>query len=195
MARRPKPPLRPSRYSDRYDAPDDNYDMPKERLSGKSAGGILSSTTLAILGAALVIGIGLGALFGSSVNFSDETVATRVAIDESVANPEICAQYGAGAIAVDLRAFVTLNPFKVFISQPLMQPGCVLRSNNWSILEQRDLVSSQDVRQCKQRMNTFGFIGDLDQGAENTTVECVYENDGARNLFLKSGARRGENSF
>ncbi|MEO0410111.1 MAG: DUF3172 domain-containing protein, partial [Cyanobacteria bacterium P01_A01_bin.135] len=137
-----------------------------------------------------------GALFGSSVNFSDETVATRVAIDESVANPEICAQYGAGAIAVDLRAFVTLNPFKVFISQPLMQPGCVLRSNNWSILEQRDLVTSQDVQQCKRRMNTFGYIGDLDQTAGTPVVECVYENDGARNLFLKSGAaRRGENSF
>ncbi|MGB3615209.1 MAG: DUF3172 domain-containing protein, partial [Elainellaceae cyanobacterium] len=104
--------------------------------------------------------------------------------------------YGAGAIAVDLRAFVTLNPFKVFISQPLMQPGCVLRSNNWSILEQRDLVSSQDVRQCKQRMNTFGFIGDLEQTSGTPVVECVYENDGARNLFLKSGAaRRGENSF
>jgi len=190
MARRPKPPLRPSRYGDRYSMQDDR------QSSDKSSGGLFSSATLAILGAALVIGIGLGALFGSSVNFSDETVATRVAIDESVANPELCAQYGAGAIAVDLRAFVTLNPFKVFISQPLMQPGCVLRSNNWSVLEQRDLVTSQDVRQCKQRMNTFGFIGDLEQANGTPVVECVYENDGARNLFLKSGAaRRGDNSF
>ncbi|MGF1537209.1 MAG: DUF3172 domain-containing protein [Elainellaceae cyanobacterium] len=196
MARRPKPPLRPSRYSDRYDGP---YEAPEGRLpAGKSTGGMLSSMNLAILGTALVIGIALGGLFFSGINgsiSSNETIATRVEIEESVPNPEICAQFGAASMVVDLRAFVTLNPFKVFISQPLMRPGCVLRSNNWSVLEQRDLVSSQDVRQCKQRMNTFGFVGDLEQGADAVNVECVYENDAARNLFLKSGSRRGENSF
>ncbi|MEO0408898.1 MAG: DUF3172 domain-containing protein, partial [Cyanobacteria bacterium P01_A01_bin.135] len=113
MARRPRPPLPPSRYSDRYDTPGDRDRYDRDRperdgadrdrsprgkaLNSPKSGSIWSSTTLAILGAALVIGIAMGALFGSSVNFSDETVATRVAIDESVANPEICAQYGAGA--------------------------------------------------------------------------------------------------
>ena len=84
-------------------------------------------------------------------------------IDRSAPNPEICAQYGASAIAVDLRAFVTLSPFAVHVSQPRMQPGCVIRSSNWSILQSRNLVTSEDVNQCRNRMNTFGFTGDIEK--------------------------------
>lgn len=197
MKRRPKSlPRRSSSYDDRYDG--DRYDEAPRGGGGKSSnskssskssiGSLLSSTTLAVLGAVLIAGIGLGAFFGYSVNFSDESVASRVVIEESVANPEVCAQYGAGAIAVDLRAFVTLNPFKVFISQPLMQPGCVLRSNNWAVLESRGLLDSKEARECKNRMNTFGFTGDIDQSSSDPKIDCVYENDSARNLFLKTGA-------
>jgi hypothetical protein len=57
----------------------------------------------------------------------------------------------------------------------------VLRTNNWSILEQRELVKSEQVRDCKQRMNTFGFTGDLGSSPE---IDCVYQNDSAKNLFL-----------
>ncbi|MGF1496154.1 MAG: DUF3172 domain-containing protein [Elainellaceae cyanobacterium] len=189
MKRRPKPPSRPpARYGDRYTDRDDRTDrLPEAPPKQPSIGAMINSTTLAILGAVLVLGIGLGAFFGYSANFSTENVASRVVIEESVANPEVCAQYGAGAITVDLRAFVTLNPFKVFISQPLMQPGCVLRSNNWAVLEKRDLVSQEDVRQCKQRMNTFGFTGDIAKADSQPKVDCVYENDSARNLFLRTG--------
>lgn len=197
MKRRPKSlPRRSSSYDDRYDG--DRYDEASrgggskssnsKSSSNSSIGSLLSSTTLAVLGAVLIAGIGLGAFFGYSVNFSDESVASRVVIEESVANPEVCAQYGAGAIAVDLRAFVTLNPFKVFISQPLMQPGCVLRSNNWAVLESRGLLDSKEARECKNRMNTFGFTGDIDQSSSDPKIDCVYENDSARNLFLKTGA-------
>ncbi len=154
-----------------------------------SSGSWFNSTKIAIISAVLIVGIGLGAFFGYSVNFSDESVASRVVIEESVANPEVCAQYGAGAIAVDLRAFVTLNPFKVFISQPLMQPGCVLRSNNWAVLESRGLLDSQEMRECKRRMNTFGYIGDIEQSNSEPRIDCVYENDAARNLFLENGGR------
>lgn len=192
MKRRPKAPPRRPLYDDPYmDSPRSNGSGSNGsgKGPGKSSGGSLfSSATLAVLGAVLVVGIGLGAFFGYSANFSDESVASRVVIEESVANPEVCAQYGAGAITVDLRAFVTLNPFKVFISQPLMQPGCVLRSNNWAVLEQRGLVDSQEVRECKQRMNTFGFTGDIDKSDSEPKIDCVYENDGARNLFLRNGA-------
>ncbi|MGB3493118.1 MAG: DUF3172 domain-containing protein [Elainellaceae cyanobacterium] len=199
MKRRPKSlPRRSSNYDDRYGNDrydDDRYDDAPRNSGGGSSGGskssgrsLLSSATLAILGAVLIVGIGLGAFFGSSANFSDESVASRVVIEESVANPEMCAQYGAGAIAVDLRAFVTLSPFKVFISQPLMQPGCVLRSNNWAVLESRGLLDSQQARECKNRMNTFGFIGDIDESSSDPKIDCVYENDSARNLFLKTGA-------
>jgi hypothetical protein len=85
---------------------------------------------------------------------------------------------------MDLRAFVTLNPFNVYVSQPVMQPGCVLRSTNWSILEQRKLVNSDQVRDCRQRLNTFGFIGDLTRPTDNPEISCIYQNDAAKNLFL-----------
>jgi len=210
MKRRPRSSSAP-RYSDRYT--DDRYDDSRydndryngdrggdrngdrypEKPSRSSAGSIFSSSTLAIIGAVLVLGIGLGAFFGYTANTSSGgSIDTRVEIDASVPNAELCAQYGAGAIAVDLRAFVTLSPFKVFISQPLMQPGCVLRTNNWNILQQRNVVDTQEARECKQRMNTFGFTGDIDSGAEgNAKVDCVYANDAARNLFLRGGGSLG----
>lgn len=193
------------RYGDRYSERDyDDYDRTdrypasgSDRASKTSrrstAGSILNSTTLAILGAVLVLGIGVGAFFGYTTNTSSGgSIDTRVEIDASVPNAEICAQYGAGAIAVDLRAFVTLSPFKVFISQPFMQPGCVLRTNNWNILQQRNIIDSEEARECKQRMNTFGFTGDIEQGGEDSAkVDCVYANDAARNLFLKNGLGSG----
>lgn len=180
--------------SARYDEDVDRYSSRKGKRSGRStAGSILSSTTLAILGAVLVLGIGLGAFFGYTANTSSGgSIDTRVEIDASVPNAEICAQYGAGAIAVDLRAFVTLSPFKVFISQPFMQPGCVLRTNNWNILQQRDIIDAEEARECKQRMNTFGFTGNIEQGGEDAAkVDCVYANDAARNLFIKNGLGTG----
>ena len=184
MKRRPKaPPRRPSSYDDRY--------LEASRGNGlkNSSDSWFDSQKIAIISAVLIIGIGVGAFFGYSANFSSESVASRVVIEESVANPEVCAQYGAGAIAVDLRAFVTLNPFKVFISQPLMQPGCVLRSNNWAVLESRGLLDSQESRECKRRMNTFGYTGDIEQSSSEPKIDCVYENDSARNLFLENGGR------
>jgi len=143
-----------------------------------------SYASVAVMAAIFVLGIGLGIAFSSTANFGTENIASREAIDRSVPNPEICAQFGASAITMDLRAFVTLNPFNVYVSQPLMQPGCVLRSSNWSILEQRDLVTSDDVRDCRKRLNTFGFTGDLERPNEAHKVDCVYQNDAARNLFL-----------
>ncbi|MGK7890077.1 MAG: DUF3172 domain-containing protein [Leptolyngbyaceae cyanobacterium] len=181
------------RYDDRYPDdryPDDQYgDRPPKRPARSSAGSILNSTTLAILGAVLILGIGMGAFFGYSANSSSGgSIDTRVEIDASVPNAQLCSQYGAGAIAVDLRAFVTLSPFKVFISQPLMQPGCVLRRNNWRVLRSRDIINDKEERECKQRMNTFGFTGDVDKGIEgDAKVDCVYANDAARNLFLTGG--------
>ncbi|MEM7769593.1 MAG: DUF3172 domain-containing protein [Cyanobacteria bacterium P01_A01_bin.37] len=184
MKRRPKRlPQRPSSYDDRYP------ESPRGNGLKNSSGSWFDSTKAAMIGSVLIIGIAVGAFFGYSANFSNESVASRVVIEESVANPEICAQFGAGAIAIDLRAFVTLNPFKVFISQPLMQPGCVLRSNNWDILESRGLLVSDDIRDCKRRMNTFGFTGDIEQSGADPQIACVYENDAARNLFLENGGR------
>lgn len=214
MRRRPKVPPRPprdrypdSRYSDssrdRFDDYEDRYDDRTSLGSGGSGGSgssggggsnrgggksplglVFNWGTGAILAAVLLLGIGLGILFSSGTTSDVGNVATRYDIDRSAPNPEICVQFGASAISVDLRAFVTLSPFSVFISQPRMQPGCVLRGSNWEVLQSRNLVSSEEVNQCRRRMNTFGFTGDLNNAAEKAKVDCVYQNDAARNLFL-----------
>lgn len=146
--------------------------------------------TIALLGAVFIVGIGLGMILSTaSPTDNISNVASREVIDRSAPNPELCSQYGASAIVSDMRLFVTLNPFNVYITQPVMQPGCVLRRNNWSILQQRKLVSNEQVSDCKNRMNTFGFTGDLE--SNNPDITCIYQNNEAGNLFLK---RSGSNA-
>lgn len=141
----------------------------------------LNYTSLGILAAVFILGIGIGIAFSSTATISPENVASREFIDRSAPNPELCVQFGASAMVTDMRVYVTLNPFNVYISQPSMTPGCVLRTNNWAILEQRRLVTQEQVRECKNRMNTFGFTGPLEAQPE---INCVYQNDSAKNLFI-----------
>lgn len=143
---------------------------------------IFNFTTIAILGGVLILGIGIGIAFSSTTTLSPSNVASRDFIDTRAPNPEICVQYGASAMVMDARLFVTLNPFNVYVSQPNIRPGCVLRTNNWSILESRRLVTSEQVRDCKNRLNTFGFTGSLD--SENPDIRCIYQNESAQNFFL-----------
>ncbi|WP_427161479.1 DUF3172 domain-containing protein [Aliinostoc sp. HNIBRCY26] len=138
-------------------------------------------TTIAILAGVFVLGIGIGIAFSSTATFTPSNVASRDFIDTKAPNPEICVQYGASAMVMDARLFVTLNPFNVYVSQPSMRPGCVIRQNNWAILEQRKLVSSDQVRECKNRLNTFGFTGTLD---EKPDIRCIYQNEAGQNFFL-----------
>lgn len=138
-------------------------------------------TTVVICAAVFIIGIGVGMALTSTATLNPENVASREVIDRSAPNPELCAQFGASAMVTDMRVFLTLNPFNVYVTQPSMRPGCVLRRNNWTILEQRKLVTSEQVRDCKNRMNTFGFTGTLEGSPE---IRCVYQNEAADNLFL-----------
>ncbi|MBW4649219.1 MAG: DUF3172 domain-containing protein [Kastovskya adunca ATA6-11-RM4] len=146
---------------------------------------LFNYTSLALIGGIFILGIGIGIAFSSTASFNPENVASREVIDRSAPNPELCVQYGASAMVTDLRVYLTLNPFNVYVTQPAMRPGCVLRRNNWSILEQRNLISSEQVRDCKNRMNTFGYTGTLEGSPE---ITCVYQNDSASNLFLQPGA-------
>jgi hypothetical protein len=143
-----------------------------------------------------ILGIGLGIAFSSTATLNPENVASREVIDRSAPNPELCVQYGASAMVTDMRVFVSLNPFSVYVTQPSMKPGCVLRRNNWAILEQRKLVTSEQVRDCKNRMNTFGFTGKLE---DSPVIDCIYQNDGEENFFLKQpgtvGPRPETDSF
>ncbi|WP_448564487.1 DUF3172 domain-containing protein [Trichothermofontia sp.] len=145
-------------------------------------------TSLAILGGVFVLGVGIGIAFSSTATFSPENVASREFIDQSAPNPELCAQFGASAMAMDVRMFITLNPFNAYVTQPKIQPACVLRSANWSILEQRNLITPEESRNCRQRMNTFGFVGELERSPE---INCVYQNKAAENLFLNQPGSGG----
>ena len=137
--------------------------------------------SIALIGGIFVLGVVIGIGFSSTASFNPENVASREVIDRSAPNPELCIQFGASAIVTDMRVFVTLNPFNVFVTQPSMRPGCVLRRSNWSILEKQKLVSSEQVRDCRHRMNTFGFTGPLEGSPQ---IDCIYQNEAAGNLFL-----------
>ncbi|OLP18231.1 hypothetical protein BST81_11780 [Leptolyngbya sp. 'hensonii'] len=151
------------------------------RSSAASPSALANPITFAVLGGVFVLGVGLGILFSSTASSGPENIASREAIDRAAPNAELCVQFGASAIAMDTRVFITLNPFNVYVSQPKMQPACVLRQNNWAVLEQRKLVNSEQVRDCKNRMNTFAFTGNLES---NPQINCIYQNDAAQNLFL-----------
>ncbi len=139
-------------------------------------------TTMAVLAGVFILGIGIGIAFSSTTTLTPSNVASREFIDTKAPNPEICVQYGASAMVMDARLFVTLNPFNVYVAQPSMRPGCVIRQNNWAILEQRKLISSQQVNECKNRLNTFGFTGNLD--SEKPDIRCIYQNEAAQNFFI-----------
>ncbi|MGL5065786.1 MAG: DUF3172 domain-containing protein [Microcoleus sp.] len=159
----------------------DSFGSQPRRGSPSNKPSFINYASLGILAAVFILGIGIGIAFSSNATISPQNVASREFIDRSAPNPELCVQFGASAMVADMRLYLTLNPFNVYISQPSMRPGCVLRTNNWAILEQRKLVNQEQVRECKNRMNTFGFTGPLEGQPE---INCIYQNDGAKNLFL-----------
>ncbi|AFZ46336.1 hypothetical protein Cyast_0356 [Cyanobacterium stanieri PCC 7202] len=175
MPRRSKPPYSYSEPASRRS----KYNNPPSKKSALMEG--LNYTIVAICAGVFMLGIGLGIALSSGQASNSPNIASREVIDRAAPNPEVCIQFGASAIVSDLRVFITLNPFNVYVTQPSMQPGCVLRRNNWSILEKQNLVSNEQVRQCKNRMNTFGFTGPLEASPK---IECIYQNDSAGNLFL-----------
>lgn len=195
--KRPRPKSRSPRNNDfdRYDYyGDGNYNTetpemgrsggrpPKSGGSGSGIGnsGLGNPLTLALFGGIFILGIGVGIAFSSTATVSERNVANREFLDRNAPNPDICVQYGASAMVVESRAYVTLNPFNVYMSQPSIVPGCVMRSNNWSVLERAKVVTTEEVRDCKNRLNTFGFTGNLE---DNPTIQCIYQNNGADNQF------------
>ena len=51
-------------------------------------------------------------------------------------------------------------------------------------MQKQGAVTNEDVRQCKQRMNTFAYIGSI---RDNPIVKCVYQADIEDNKFLIKG--------
>jgi hypothetical protein len=135
----------------------------------------------AIIGSAVLLGIVIGITFSSVTISNPKNITSLSYIDTAAPDANICVQYGASAVVTDTRTFVTLNPFKVYVTQPQMQPGCVLRSSDWAVLQQKNLVTSAQINECKQRLNTLAFTGKLENSPE---ISCVYPNDAAGNLFV-----------
>jgi hypothetical protein len=173
---------RPSSYErSRYDRDSyDSYDYKSSKSSNKNWFQN-NYTNLALFGGIFILGVAVGIGFSSSSNFNPASIDSRLEIDRQAPNAELCQQFGASAIVTNMKVFVTLNPFNVFVTQPVMEPGCVLRQNNWSVLEQQGLISNEQVKDCKRRMNTFGFTGNLES---NPKINCIYQNEAAGNLFL-----------
>ncbi len=169
------PPSAPYSSSSAYAPPTG----PKIKMPGGKSSA-LNTTSIAILAGVFVLGTGVGIVFSSSSSSGGTgNVSTRQDIELAVPNPELCAQYGAAAVVTEMRVFQTLNPFTVYVTQPKSIPGCVLRSTNWSLLEQRKLVNSDQVRECRNSMNTFAFTKSIDDKPE---ISCVYQSN--ENQFL-----------
>jgi hypothetical protein len=196
---------RRNRYNYDYDPPRrdskssrDRAYNPEPRNSPPSGGGKspFDVAKAAILASVFVVGIVVGIALNFSNNSNLDSVDSRIEIDQKAPNAQLCQQYGASAIVSDMRIYLTLNPFSVYVTQPVMETGCVLRQNNWTLLEKQNLVSNDQVRDCKRRMNTFGFTGVLEGKPK---INCIYQNDSMGNLFLNnagnSGARPESDNF
>ena len=91
---------------------------------------------------------------------------------------------GASAMAFDQRIFVSFNPFNVFVAQADVKPACVLRQSNVvPILRDKHLINDKEVQSCKANMNTWAFVGDLN---DNPQLSCVYKSEDAQNEFLSN---------
>ncbi len=140
--------------------------------------------TIAVLAGVLVFGVGIGSAITSTTQGGGGNIASQQQLDMAVPDPEFCRQWGASAFVIDIEMYTTLNPSTSFVTQPALQPGCVIRRENWSLLQKQGVISNEDVRECKQRMNTFAYIGSI---RDNPSVRCVYQADVNENKFIIKG--------
>ena len=140
--------------------------------------------TIAVLAGVLVVGIGIGTSLSSNTQGDQGNIASSQQLDMAVADPEFCKQWGASAFVMDVQVYTTMNPSSSFVTQPSLKPGCVIRRENWSVLQNEGAISADQMRQCKQRMNTFAYIGSVKDKPE---VRCVYQTDTRENKFITKG--------
>ena len=143
-----------------------------------------SVNQIAVLAGVLVVGIGIGTAISSTTQGNQGNIASSQQLDMAVADPEFCKQYGASAFVQDLQLYTTMNPSTSFVTQPKLQPGCVIRRENWAVLQKEGAITAEQMRQCKQRMNTFAYIGSVKDKPE---VRCVYQTDTVDNKFVTKG--------
>ncbi|MFN5118574.1 MAG: DUF3172 domain-containing protein, partial [Cyanobacteriota bacterium] len=141
-------------------------------------------STLAVLAGVLVVGIGIGSAVTSTTQGNQGNIASSQQLDMAVPDPEFCKQWGASAFVMDVEMYTTMNPSSSFVTQPTLQPGCVIRRENWAVLQKEGAVTSEQMRECKQRMNTFAYIGSI---RDKPVVRCVYQTDITGNKFQTRG--------
>jgi hypothetical protein len=140
--------------------------------------------TIAVLAGVLVVGIGIGTAISSTTQGNQGNIASSQQLDMAVPDPEFCRQWGASAFVMDIELYTTMNPSTSFVTQPALRPGCVIRRENWSVLQKEGAVTAEQMRQCKQRMNTFAYIGSI---KDKPIVRCVYQTDIRENQFVTRG--------
>ncbi len=191
------------RYGDRYgysDGPRRGGERPRGSSPGGAKGGGPKGSgggggsgdggfqfnlgTLAVLGGVLVVGIGIGTGISSTTQGDQGNIASSQQLDMAVPDPEFCRQWGASAFVMDIELYTTMNPSSSFVTQPALRPGCVIRRENWSVLQKEGAVTAEQMRQCKQRMNTFAYIGSV---KDKPIVRCVYQTDTTENKFITKG--------
>ena len=152
---------------------------------GATPGGMNFNTgTLAVLAGVLVVGIGIGSAVTSTTRGDQGNIASSQQLDMAVPDPEFCRQWGASAFVMDIELYTTMNPSSSFVTQPALRPGCVIRRENWSVLQKEGAISAEQMRDCKQRMNTFAYIGSV---RDKPIVRCVYQTDIRENQFVTRG--------
>ena len=167
-----------------YDRSRPGYGRPPAPAGGDGPGFSFSPLTAFVLGGVLVVGIGIGAAVTSTTQGDQGNIASSQQLDMAVPDPEFCRQWGASAFVMDIEMYTTLNPSSSFVTQPTLQPGCVIRRENWSVLRKEGAITAEQERECKQRMNTFAYIGSV---RDKPVVRCVYQTDITQNKFLKRG--------
>ena len=106
----------------------------------------LSTGTIAILAGVLILGVGIGSAITSTTDGGQGNIASQQQLDMAVPDPEFCRQWGASAFVIDVEMYTTLNPSTSFVTQPALQPGCVIRRENWTVLQKQGAISNEDVR-------------------------------------------------
>jgi hypothetical protein len=160
----------------------DGLDLPSP-FGRRSGIRLPDSVSKALLAGVFVLGIGTGVTVDSAINTNPKDLASRDAVDRNAPNPTLCTRYGASAMAFDQRVFVSFDPFNVYVAQADVKPACVLRSSNVvPILQGRGLLDNKEVASCKANMNTWAFVGDLDDVPQ---LSCVYQSEDAQNEFLE----------
>ena len=144
----------------------------------------LNTATIAILAGVLIVGIGIGSAVTSTTQGDQGNIASREQLDNAVPDPEFCQQWGTSAYVMDVEMYTTMSPISSFITQPALQPGCVIRRENWSVLRKQGAITPSQERECKQRMNTFAYIGSI---RDKPIVRCVYQTDSSENKFITKG--------